>query len=140
MNDLVVSTHLTLPASEFTITTARSSGPGGQNVNKVNSKVILHWSFEQSELIADDWKDRFRRSFGNRINREGQLVLQSDQHRDQTQNLEEVRTRLVKMLTDTRRPPKKRKATRPTLGSKRRRKEAKIQKSQKKQGRSMKFD
>ncbi|MCC9602417.1 aminoacyl-tRNA hydrolase [Stieleria sp. JC731] len=140
MNDLIVSSHLTLPASEFTITNARSSGPGGQNVNKVNSKVILHWAFEQSESISDEWKDRFRRSYSNRINRDGQLVLQSDQHRDQMQNLAEVRARLVQMLTETRRPPKKRKATRPTLGSKRRRKEAKIQKSQKKQQRRMKFD
>ncbi|MCD0461193.1 alternative ribosome rescue aminoacyl-tRNA hydrolase ArfB [Roseiconus lacunae] len=140
MNDLIVSSYLTLPAAEFTVTTVRSSGPGGQNVNKVNSKVILHWEFEATEQISDEWKDRFRRKFSNRINRDGALVLQSDRHREQMQNLAEVRAKLVEMLTETRRPPRKRKPTKPTAGSRRRRKEAKIQQSQKKQQRRQKFD
>ncbi|KAA5546174.1 aminoacyl-tRNA hydrolase [Roseiconus nitratireducens] len=140
MSDLYVSQKLTIPANELNTTASRSSGPGGQNVNKVNSKITLRWSPHESAVIDPAWRDRFVERFANRINREGELVLHSDRFRDQAQNLSDVRYRLTEMLLEVRRPPKRRKKTRPTKGSLRRRREAKTQLSQKKQRRRERFD
>ncbi len=135
MADLYVKSRLTIPDREILISAARSSGPGGQNVNKVNSKVTLRWSPEQCQLLREDWRRRFTTRYGNRINRDGQLVLSSEQYRDQGRNLADVRHKLVSMLLECQDAPKTRKATKPTLGSKRRRLDRKRQQSQKKQNR-----
>ena len=135
MADLYVNARLTIPSDEILISTARSSGPGGQNVNKVNSKVTLHWSPGNCSALRADWRRRFVANHANRINREGQVVISSQQYRDQTRNLADARQRLVSMLLSCQNPPKSRTATRPTLGSKRRRLEQKRQQSQKKQNR-----
>ena len=135
MADLYVNARLTIPSDEISVSTARSSGPGGQNVNKVNSKVTLHWSPGNCSSLRADWRRRFVASYSNRINREGQLVISSQQYHDQSRNLADARQRLVSMLLSCQNPPKSRKATRPTLGSKRRRLEQKKQQSQKKQNR-----
>lgn len=140
MSDLFVNSRLTIPASELTVTAVRSSGPGGQNVNKVNSKITLRWAPGECLAIDAGWRSRFVSRFSNRINRNGELVLHSDRYRDQPSNLADVRFKLVEMLLECRQPAKPRKKTRPTAGSKRRRKEAKTKLSQKKQGRRMKFD
>jgi len=79
------------------------------------------------------WKDRFLKKFANRINAEGELVLHSDQYRDQPRNLLAVRTRLVSMLRECQFPPKTRKPTKPSRGSKEKRLKKKRQHSQKKQ-------
>ncbi|MGI9470410.1 MAG: alternative ribosome rescue aminoacyl-tRNA hydrolase ArfB [Rubripirellula sp.] len=135
MADLYVNSRLTIPDREISISAARSSGPGGQNVNKVNSKVTLRWSPAACQLLREDWRRRFVTRHGNRINREGQLVLSSEQYRDQGRNLADVRHKLVTMLLECQAAPKFRKATRPTLGSKRRRLDRKRQQSEKKQNR-----
>jgi ribosome-associated protein len=135
MADLYINARLTIPSEEISVSTARSSGPGGQNVNKVNSKVTLHWSPGDCATLRADWCRRFVASYANRINREGQIVISSQQYRDQSRNLADARQRLVSMLLSCQNPPKTRKATRPTLGSKRRRLEQKRQQSQKKQNR-----
>ena len=132
MADLYVNSRLTIPSDEISISTARSSGPGGQNVNKVNSKVTLHWSPGNCAALRADWRRRFVASYANRINREGHVVISSQQYRDQTRNLADVRQRLANMLLSCQNPPKPRRETRPTLGSKRRRLEQKRQQSQKK--------
>lgn len=140
MSDLYVNNRLTIPAGELTISAARSSGPGGQNVNKVNSKITLRWSPGQCTAIDTAWRDRFVARNANRINRDGELVLHSERYRDQTRNLADARLRLVELLLQCREPAKPRKKTRPTLGSKRRRKESKTKLSEKKQGRRQRFD
>ena len=139
MSDLYVNARLTIPERELTTSAARSGGPGGQNVNKVNSKITLRWSPSRCESLPDSWRERFVARFGNRINREGELILQSERYRDQPRNLADVRQKLVEMLLSCQAPPKKRKPTRPSLGSKRRRKEAKQRQSQKKQSRRTDF-
>lgn len=130
--DLYINPRLTIAASELEFSQARSSGPGGQNVNKVNSKVTLRWSPEKCERLDPAWRRRFASRYGNRMTREGEVVLQSDRYRDRVRNLADVRQRLVDMLLDCQAPPKKRKATRPTLGSQKRRLETKRQQSEKK--------
>ncbi|TWU02489.1 alternative ribosome rescue aminoacyl-tRNA hydrolase ArfB [Stieleria varia] len=139
MSDLRVNARLTIPEREITLSAVRSSGPGGQNVNKVNSKVTLRWSPANCESLSGPWRDRFVTRFANRINREGELVLHSDKYRDQPRNMADVRQKLVEMLLECQAPPKSRKPTRPTLGSKRRKRDAKEKQSQKKQARRTDF-
>jgi ribosome-associated protein len=135
MADLFVNTRLTIPAKELIVTAARSSGPGGQNVNKVNSKVTLRWNPARCTALPDGWQARFVARHAGRINRQGELVLHSERHRDQSRNLSEVRQRLVEMLLECQSAPKRRKLTRPTLGSKQRRLDSKRRRSEKKQNR-----
>lgn len=135
MSGLYINARLTIPESELQVSTARSSGPGGQNVNKVNSKVVLRWNPGQCMSLDPAWCRRFVARHGNRINREGEIVLHSDRYRDQGRNLGDVRQKLVAMLLECQSPPKIRKATRPTKGSQRRRLEEKRQHAQKKEGR-----
>ena len=139
MSDLFINSRLTIPSSELTITAARSSGPGGQNVNKVNSKITLRWSPQKCTAIDTGWRNRFVARHSNRINRDGELVLHSERYRDQPRNLADARFRLVQLLLECREPATPRKKTRPTAGSRRRRKESKTKLSQKKQGRRMNF-
>ena len=135
MADLIINARLTITDREIEILTARSSGPGGQNVNKVNSKVTLRWSPTRCEALPTAWAQRFIARFSNRINRDGQIVIHSEKYRDQPRNLADVRQKLTSMLLETQSAPKSRKATRPSKGSQRRRLDAKTRQGQKKQNR-----
>ncbi len=118
---LNVNRRIQIPFREFQFTFARSSGPGGQNVNKVNSKVILHWPVADSPSLPTDVRRRFLARYRNRINKQGQLVLHCQRHRDQQQNVSDCLNLLKTLLLEVSVPPKHRVATRPTQGSQRRR-------------------
>jgi ribosome-associated protein len=135
MEDLYVNSRFTIPSGQLTISTARSSGPGGQNVNKVNSKVTLRWSPSDCQAMDPAWRRRFVSRYATRINREGELVLHSEKYRDQGRNLADARKKLADMLLVCQEAPKKRKATRPSRSSQRRRLDQKKEHSQKKQSR-----
>lgn len=132
---LVVNLRIQIPSSEFRFTFARSAGPGGQNVNKVNTKVTLHWPVESSPSLPDDVRDRFRSKYGQRINKNGELVIYSQRYRDQGRNTEDCLDKLREMLLDVATAPKKRKRTRPSRASKERRLRDKKAKSQTKESR-----
>jgi len=132
MEDLYVSHRLTIPSAELDTQFARSSGPGGQNVNKVNSKVTLRWQVRDNPTIPEGWRSRMLTRYANRINNEGQMVVHSQKHRAQPQNLEDCRQKLREMLLECQAPPTKRVPSRPTLGSKKRRLEEKNRQGQKK--------
>ncbi|MGK5081797.1 alternative ribosome rescue aminoacyl-tRNA hydrolase ArfB [Bdellovibrionota bacterium FG-1] len=121
-----------IPLAELECDYARSSGPGGQNVNKVNSKCILRWAVASSPSLPADVRRRFVERFANRITHEGDLVLMSDRFRDQKRNFEDCVDKAQTMLDAVAVPPKKRVKTKPTKGSKRRRLEEKTANSQKK--------
>jgi ribosome-associated protein len=131
---LIVSSRLQIPDAELRFSYARSSGPGGQNVNKVASKAILHWS-TQSESISPMVRERLLELFPTRVTNAGDFVISSDRFRDQRQNAQDCLDRLREMLQAACQPVKTRRATRPTQGSHRRRLEGKRQQSAKKQGR-----
>jgi ribosome-associated protein len=132
LDDLPVSSRFTIPANELEVQYARSGGPGGQNVNKVNTKVTLKWQLRDNPALPDAWRHRVLNKYGNRVNGDGEMVLHSERYRVQKRNLEDCRQKLRQMLLECQHPPIPRKPTKPTLGSKRRRLDAKRRQSEKK--------
>ncbi len=121
--------------SEFTFTTSRSSGPGGQNVNKVNSKVTLKFDVIHSLILTDDQKEQIRKKVGTQLTKEGALVISAQEKRSQLQNKEEVLTKLDRLFTKIFTIKKARKATQPSKAARQERIKAKKQRSEKKQWR-----
>jgi ribosome-associated protein len=132
---LIVSPGLQIPLSEIEFSFARSSGPGGQNVNKVNSKAWLRWPVLASPSLPPAVRERFLAKYGSRVTADGDLLLASQRHRDQGRNVADCLEKLRAMLFEAARPPVRRKKTKPSRGSITRRLEGKRQKSRKKQGR-----
>lgn len=132
---LVVNEQLVIPAAELTLSFARSAGPGGQNVNKVNSKAVLRWNITTSSSLAEDVKSRFFQRFPQRINRLGEVVLASDRHRDQPQNISACYEKLRLLIQSVLVAQRSRKKTRPSRGAIERRLQSKRQATQRKQRR-----
>jgi ribosome-associated protein len=130
---LVVNSRIQIPKSEFQLTYARSSGPGGQNVNKVSSKVVLRWPITHSASLPDDVRRRFMTRFGTRLTGDGELVVTSQRHRDQSRNVADVFDKVREMLAAVAVPPKRRRPTKPTRSSVERRVKGKQISSRKKQ-------
>jgi ribosome-associated protein len=124
-------------SGEFIYSSSRSSGPGGQNVNKVNTRVELRFNLTDSALLNDAEKLKIHTVLGNRINKEGYLILVSQSERSQLANKKKVTELFYKLLHKALLPVKKRKPTRPTMASKERRIESKKLLSQKKALRKM---
>lgn len=101
--------------------TSRSSGPGGQHVNKTESRVELIWNPGKSECLEVDQKLRIKLYFGKRLTEKGDLILSSEKYRSQYRNKEEVGLRFLRLVEAGLTPPKKRTPTRPTRTSKERR-------------------
>lgn len=102
---------------EFTFKTARSGGPGGQNVNKVESKVELYWNVAASSVLNDEEKALVLEKLNNRINSTGNLILSAQTERSQLRNKEVVVQRFYDILNAALIKPKKRKPTRPSKAS-----------------------
>src|SRR5262245_6594943 len=105
--------HLSIPDEELLFSFARSGGPGGQNVNKVASKAILHWNLTANASLPEEVKQRLRQQQAQRISVEGFLVIQSQRFRDQPKNIEDCREKLRAMVLGALSVPKPRKATKP---------------------------
>ena len=114
-----------VPENEFEITAVRSSGAGGQNVNKVSSAIHLRFDIAASSLPAPV-KARLLASNDSRVTREGVVVIKAQQHRSQDMNRAAAVERLNALVAAAARAPKLRRATRPTMASKKRRLEGKI--------------
>jgi ribosome-associated protein len=136
MKDIRVHENLFIPATELEVSYARSSGPGGQNVNKVNSKVTLKWALHQSELLPMTVLDRLRVLAKSRLLDDGSLQVTSQVHRDQLSNLRDCVQKIQHLVLAALNPPKSRKPTRPSAGSNRRRLEEKAKRSQTKTNRN----
>ena len=120
---------LTIPDSELEISFIRASGPGGQNVNKVSSAAQLRFDLRQSPSLPEPLKARAARLAGTRLTTSGEIVITADRHRTQALNRDDAIARLVALLAEAAVPPKPRRKTRPTLGSKLRRLEGKTKRA-----------
>jgi ribosome-associated protein len=132
---LKIDERLAIPLDEFRWEFARSGGPGGQNVNKVNSKVLLRWSPASSPSLPEPVRARLLRLVGHRLTAAGELLVTSQATRDQGRNLDDCLEKLRAIVLAAARPPKARRPTRPTRASQLRRTEAKARRSQTKRGR-----
>ena len=130
---LLVNPRIRIPDSEIEFTYVRSSGPGGQNVNKVNSKAVLRWAMVESASLPADVRARFLEKFKNRLTSTGDVIISSQRYRDQGRNANDALEKLGAMLAAVAVAPKKRRATRPTKASRVRREKAKQISSRKKQ-------
>jgi ribosome-associated protein len=125
MRDIVVSSRLTIPASELSLAFARSGGPGGQNVNKVSSKVELRWNPTTSTALVPDDRTWLLSRLANRLTTDGTLIVTSTATRDQVKNRDDALSKLALIVRAALERPKKRYATKPSRASKRRRVEDK---------------
>ena len=120
MSDLSIR-GIQIPLREFQFAFARSSGPGGQNVNKVNSKATLRWSIAASPSLSETIRQRLLTGLRPRLTTAGELVISSQRFRDAGRNVADCLEKLREMLAEATRPVKPRKPTRPTRGSSERR-------------------
>ena len=120
---------------ELIFTTSRSSGPGGQNVNKVNSKVTLRLDVLQSTVLTQEQKEIVLKKIGSRLTKEGSLLLTAQDKRSQLQNKEEALQKLDQLFIKIFTPRKARKPTKPSKAAKHARIQDKKQRSEKKQWR-----
>ncbi|MBC7385394.1 MAG: aminoacyl-tRNA hydrolase [Cryobacterium sp.] len=130
MNDVFKTKKLEIPYSELNFSFVRSSGPGGQNVNKVNSKAVLRWRLATTAFFSGELLNRLMTKLSPRLSNEGDLIIMSDRHRDQKQNKDDCIEKLSELLEWATTIPKARKESKPTRSSKRRTREAKGQKSE----------
>jgi len=128
-----------LISGELEFTTSRSSGPGGQNVNKVNSRVTLRWNVKGSSVLTPEEKELLLQKFSSRLTTDGEILLSSQDKRSQLQNKEEVIVKLESLLQKALAKKKKRKPTRPSKGAVQTRLDKKKKHSDKKKNRQSRF-
>jgi ribosome-associated protein len=134
-DDLVINDNLTIPENELEITASRSSGPGGQHVNKTDTRIQVRWNLVESSVLSDHQRALLQRNLSTRVTEYGDILLASDNHRSQRRNREEALQRLAALIREALIPPKPRKKTRPTRASREKRLQEKKQRSQVKKGR-----
>lgn len=132
---LAVTSQLAIPLREIRFSFARSSGPGGQNVNKVSSKAVLRWPVVASPSLPEDVRQRFLARHRRQVTGEGDLVITSQRFRDAGRNVADCLEKLRQMLRESAAAPRPRKPTRPTRASRQRRIAEKRIHSRKKQQR-----
>jgi ribosome-associated protein len=121
VDDIVVTPRVIIPGDELAIAFARSGGPGGQNVNKVASKVELRWNPTTSAALGDDDRAWLIHRLRSRLTSDGTLIVTSTATRDQLKNRDDATSKLALIVRAALDRPKPRKATKPSRSAKRRR-------------------
>ena len=138
MEDLEVSGTVRIPGAAFQVKAVRSGGPGGQNVNKVASKVEVRIDLALVEGLSEAAMIRLRARIANALDAEGRWIVTSSRTRDQLANLEDARAKILRTVLAALPDPVPRRATRPTLGSRLRRMDGKRKAGETKRQRSRK--
>lgn len=125
MDDLFITAHIIIPASELVITTSRASGPGGQHVNKTSSRVSLRWNIAQTQSLNESEKAIILARLRYRLVGEEEILIHVDSERSQLRNRKIACERLALLIKNALIPTKPRIDTKPTLSSKKRRMEGK---------------
>jgi ribosome-associated protein len=133
---LKVTPKIRIPHREFHFDLTHSSGPGGQGVNKVNTKAVMHWDMARSPSLKPDVKERFHAKYHKRIRQDGVVVLMSQRTRDAHSNQKDCLDKLKKMLLAVATAPTPRKKTKPRRAAREQRLEKKHKVSAKKQNRA----
>jgi ribosome-associated protein len=126
---LRINDRIAIPLAEFRWEFSRSGGPGGQNVNKVNSKVVLRWNPALCTYLPTPVRDRLVQAVANRLTQGGELLITSQRTRDQAKNLADCLSKVRALVLTASVPPKLRRPSRPTLASKVRRVETKVRRA-----------
>lgn len=137
---IMISPSLAIPEEELTFTFVRSSGPGGQNVNKVATAVQLRFDVRNSSLLTDEVKARLTRLAGRRMTADGVLIIEARRYRAQEQNRADAELRLAALIRKALVPPKKRRPTQPNAAATARRLEKKRKRGEIKRSRQAGFD
>ncbi len=132
MASLWIDERHRIPDHEIQMQASKSSGPGGQGVNTTDSQVELRWYVDASGAFTRQEKQRIKARLGNRITKDGVLILRSSEQRSQHRNREDARDRLASLLAGALQVEKRRRRTRPTRASQRRRVENKRRRGEKK--------
>jgi ribosome-associated protein len=137
LQDVVIAStpEIRIPRSELTLQFSRSGGPGGQNVNKVESRVQLRWNVLSSAVLSEPVRMRLITNNRRRINADGELLITSSRSRDRLRNIDDCVCRLAELVLAATVVARTRRATRPTVGSRRRRLTEKRERSERKRQR-----
>jgi len=130
---LVVTSKIQIPLRELHFTFVRSSGPGGQNVNKVNTKATMRWAVVGSPSLPEAVRGRFLSKYGRRITKEGDILVTSQRFRDRGRNVADCLAKLRDMVAEVATAPKRRRPTAPGRAAKARRRKEKEAVSRRKQ-------
>jgi ribosome-associated protein len=120
MDDLRVRRGLVIPADELRASASRSGGPGGQHVNKSNTRVTLRWNIETSETLTDRQRALLHARLGQRLTQSGELILHAGRARSRARNLEHARERLAEIVAKGLSTTRARVATKASAGARKR--------------------
>lgn len=126
---IVITNDIILSDQEYSLTAVTSQGPGGQNVNRVCTAVQLRFNITKSSL-PDFYKERLLNISDSRITKDGEIVIKAQNYRSQNQNIQDAKERLKNLILDAVKTKKSRKATKPTLASRKRKREQKTKRGE----------
>ena len=140
MSDIYIKNGITIPENELEVTASRSSGAGGQHVNKTSTKITVRWNVKNSNALPDELKERIIQKLQSQLTLEGDLIVHNSESRSQQQNKKMAFSRLAHIIRQALHVDKKRTATKISKGTKAGRIHSKKHRSEIKKMRSKKID